>query len=174
MHCALPGLVCHMSLDSIANGALRADRACVWNYEPSSRNRDEIEQLIASLASARVADEFNVDFAADVIWGNPGGGVVHGFETLHAIHERIFAGPMKDRRSRFVLVSLAFHGDDVAVAHVRREPLDAEGRTIDTTASPDPADFQEMAMYVLVKRAKQWWLAAGQNTPVRPSPIRIV
>ena len=32
--------------------------------------------------------------------------------------------------------------------------------------------FSEMAMYVLVERGGQWWLAAGQNTPVaeRPAP----
>jgi hypothetical protein len=28
--------------------------------------------------------------------------------------------------------------------------------------------FSEMAMYVLVRRDRRWWLAAGQNTPIRP------
>jgi len=28
--------------------------------------------------------------------------------------------------------------------------------------------FSEMAMYVLVRRDGHWWLAAGQNTPMRP------
>jgi hypothetical protein len=27
-----------------------------------------------------------------------------------------------------------------------------------------------MALYVLVRRDGTWWLAAGQNTPVRPAP----
>lgn len=27
-----------------------------------------------------------------------------------------------------------------------------------------------MALYVLVRRDGQWWLAAGQNTIVRPTP----
>jgi hypothetical protein len=26
----------------------------------------------------------------------------------------------------------------------------------------------ETAMFVLVRREGQWWLAAGQNTPIRP------
>lgn len=30
--------------------------------------------------------------------------------------------------------------------------------------------FSEMAMYVLVRRDGKWWLAAGQNTPIRPKP----
>jgi hypothetical protein len=30
--------------------------------------------------------------------------------------------------------------------------------------------FSEMALYVLVRRGGTWWLAAGQNTPVLPSP----
>lgn len=30
--------------------------------------------------------------------------------------------------------------------------------------------FSEIALYVLVKRNGTWWLAAGQNTPVRPAP----
>jgi hypothetical protein len=31
--------------------------------------------------------------------------------------------------------------------------------------------FSEMAMYVLVRRDGKWWLAAGQNTPIRPKPV---
>ena len=27
--------------------------------------------------------------------------------------------------------------------------------------------FSEMALYVLVRRGGSWWLAAGQNTPIR-------
>lgn len=39
--------------------------------------------------------------------------------------------------------------------------------TTPPTADPD-RPFSEMAMYVLVRRGDQWWLAAGQNTPMRP------
>jgi hypothetical protein len=48
----------------------------------------------------------------------------------------------------------------VVIAHVRRNDL-----------RPDKAlRFSEMAMYVLVERGGQWWLAAGQNTPVVERP----
>ena len=39
------------------------------------------------------------------------------------------------------------------------------------TATPNANSdqpFSEMAMYVLVRRKGEWWLAAGQNTPIRP------
>jgi enoyl-CoA hydratase len=35
-------------------------------------------------------------------------------------------------------------------------------------SSEDDASFSEMAMYVLVSRNGDWWLAAGQNTRMRP------
>jgi hypothetical protein len=56
---------------------------------------------------------------------------------------------------------------DVAIAHVRRAALDADGETVPID---DTSVFSEMAMYVLVRRDGKWWLATGQNTPVRPKP----
>jgi hypothetical protein len=55
----------------------------------------------------------------------------------------------------------------VAIAHVRRVALDARGEQIPID---DASVFSEMAMYVLVRRDGNWWLAAGQNTPIRPKP----
>jgi len=45
--------------------------------------------------------------------------------------------------------------------------LDDDGQPAPPMAEPD-RPFSEMAMYVLVRREGQWWLAAGQNTPMRP------
>jgi hypothetical protein len=56
---------------------------------------------------------------------------------------------------------------DVAIAHVRRVALGADGQPIPID---DATVFSEMAMYVLVRRDGKWWLAAGQNTPIRPKP----
>jgi hypothetical protein len=50
---------------------------------------------------------------------------------------------------------------------VRRAALDADGEPVPID---DASVFSEMAMYVLVRRDGKWWLAAGQNTPVRPKP----
>ncbi len=57
--------------------------------------------------------------------------------------------------------------DDVIVAHVARLDLDAGGEPVPPSGD-DGAAFSEMAMYVLVRRDDDWWLAAGQNTQIRP------
>jgi hypothetical protein len=49
----------------------------------------------------------------------------------------------------------------VAIAHVRRDDLFAD----------KDHRFSEMAMYVLVQRGGEWWLAAGQNTPIAERPV---
>jgi hypothetical protein len=50
---------------------------------------------------------------------------------------------------------------------LRRVALDADGEPVPID---DAFAFSEMALYVLVRRDGEWWLAAGQNTPVRPKP----
>ena len=57
--------------------------------------------------------------------------------------------------------------EDVVIAHIARIALDPEGQPLPPTDDRDQP-FSEMAMYVLVRRNGQWWLAAGQNTPIRP------
>jgi hypothetical protein len=53
------------------------------------------------------------------------------------------------------------------VAQVRRVALTENGTPV---ADTDPKTFSEMTTFVLVRRNGQWWLAAGQHTPVRPKP----
>ena len=53
------------------------------------------------------------------------------------------------------------------IAQVRRVAIDADGEPIPID---DAAIVSEMALYVLVRRDGQWWLAGGQNTPIRPKP----
>jgi hypothetical protein len=61
---------------------------------------------------------------------------------------------------------------DVAIAQVRRVALDGEGHPIEPNLDTTKP-FSEMALYVLIRRDGAWWLAAGQNTPVRPkTPLR--
>jgi hypothetical protein len=68
--------------------------------------------------------------------------------------------------SRYQIVHVSAPAPDVAIAQVRRVALDAYGRPVPID---DAAAFSEMALYVLVRRDGQW-LAAGQNTPIRPKP----
>jgi hypothetical protein len=57
----------------------------------------------------------------------------------------------------------------VAIAQVRRVALDDDGQPVEPTSDVTGA-FSEMALYALVRRNRAWWLAAGQNTIVRPPP----
>lgn len=134
--------------------------------------RDAVDQFVAGLQSGietADAEAYNAQFSDDVMWGSPYGATVNGYDTLHSIHRGMFgsgvavAGP----RSRYETVHVMAPTQDVAIAHVRRVALTADGEQI-------PIDnisvFSEMAMYVLVRRDGTWWLAAGQNTPIRPKP----
>ena len=132
--------------------------------------RDAVEEFVAGLQTgieSADAEAYNADFAEDVMWGSPYGATVIGYDALHAIHRGMFgsgvavAGP----RSRYETVHVMAPTPDVAIAHVRRVAMDADGQPIPID---DASVFSEMAMYVLVRRDGKWWLAAGQNTPIRP------
>jgi uncharacterized protein (TIGR02246 family) len=128
-----------------------------------------VDAFVAGLQAGhdgRDAAVLNRPVAADVAWGSPFGALVDGYDTLHAIHVRFqqqAGGPPVRYEVRHVLAVT----DDVVVAHVARLVLGPDGQPAepaDDTAQP----FSELAMFVLVRRDGQWWLAAGQNTPMRP------
>ena len=129
---------------------------------------DFVTELQAGIDTADV-EMYNAHFGDDVAWGSPYGATVVGYDTLHSIHRQMFdrgvaaTGPS----SRYETVHVMAPAPDVAIAQVRRAALDAEGRPIPVD---DASAFSEMAMYVLVRRDGQWWLAAGQNTPIRRKP----
>lgn len=109
----------------------------------------------------------NRHFATDVAWGSPYGATVHGYEQLHAIHTRLKQQSTGGAASRYEIVRAFAVSEDVIVAHVARYALDPEGHPIELSEETTGA-FSEMALYVLVRRDGTWWLAAGQNTPIRP------
>jgi uncharacterized protein (TIGR02246 family) len=134
--------------------------------------RDAVDDFVTELQvgiDSADADTYNARFGDDVAWGSPYGATVVGYDTLHSIHRGMFergvaaTGPS----SRYETVHVMAPAPDVAIAHVRRAALDAEGQPIPVD---DASAFSEMAMYVLVRRDGGWWLAAGQNTPIRPKP----
>lgn len=114
------------------------------------------------------AEVYNQHFASDVLWGSPYGATVAGYDELHAIHTRLQQQNVSGN-SRYEIVSVLAPAPGIVLAQVRRDALDASGRTIEPSDDP-AARFSEMALYVLVRRAGQWWLVAGQNTPIRPAP----
>jgi uncharacterized protein (TIGR02246 family) len=133
--------------------------------------RDAIRQLVEHLQAgwdSHDADITDADLAADVLWGSPFGATVRGYDELHEIHVRLKKQGVGGPSSRFEIVQFSAPAPDVVVAHVRRAAVDADGKALEPTGETSGA-FSEMALYVLVKRDDAWWLAAGQNTPIRPA-----
>jgi len=134
--------------------------------------RGAVDRFVAGLQAgidSANAQTYNADFGEDVMWGSPYGATVLGYDALHAIHRRMFdrGVAVAGASSRYQTVHVMAPTPDVAIAHVKRVALDNDSEPIPIG---DATAFSEMAMYVLVRRDGKWWLAAGQNTPIRPKP----
>jgi PPOX class F420-dependent enzyme/OxyR family protein/uncharacterized protein (TIGR02246 family) len=150
--------------------ATDAGRPALDAGDPAARDAaDAVVRLVGELQAgwdARDADISNRHFAADIVWGGPFGATVDGYEQLHAIHLRLKQEGRGGSASRYEIVRVLAPAPGVAVAQVRRAALGQDGQPV------PPGDdftgaFSEMALYVLVRRGGTWWLAAGQNTPIR-------
>ena len=142
---------------------------------PEDEAAAAVAALVAELQHGldhRDADVYNRHFAADVRWGSPFGMTVEGYESLHAIHQRINRSGRGGPASRYEVATVLSPAPGVIVTQVRRVALGPGGEPL--PPRPPAADgsgaFSEMAMYVLVRRGGQWWLAAGQNTIVLTPP----
>ena len=147
-----------------------ANRPAIGRPDDTGAARAAVEALVAELQEgwdvhdAAIADRH---LSADVAWGSPYGATVDDYATLSAIHQRLKAAGTGGTSSRYRIQRVLPISSDVIVAHVARLALDADGVPIPPGEEAGDA-FSEMAMYVLVRRAGTWWLAAGQNTPIRP------
>ena len=138
------------------------DRATLDDPRLRVAGTTALEEFVASIQRGfdqADADLYDETFAADVLWGSPGGATLVGYGPLNTIHHAIMAGANLPV-SRYEIVQTMAPTDGVVVAQVRRSDLDA----------PPNTGFSEMALYVLIERAGRWWLAAGQNTPIIPVP----
>ena len=134
-----------------------------------------VAALVAELQQGlddRDADVYNRHFAADVLWGSPFGAVLEGYEPLHAIHQRLNAKQRGGPASRYEVAAILSPAPEVVLAQVRRVALGPDGTPVapGAPAADGSGTFSEMALYVLVRRDGEWWLAAGQNTLVLPPP----
>lgn len=137
---------------------------------PADAAHAAVTGLVAELQEGydrQDADISNRHFAADLIWGSPFGATVRSYDDLHAIHARLKQRGVGGPGSRYEVVQTLAPAPGVAVAHVRRVALDGDGDPSPEAAGQAEAGFSEMALYVLVRRGETWWLAAGQNTPIR-------
>ncbi len=114
-------------------------------------------QLQAGLQQAD-AELYDRSFAADILWGSPYGQTLAGIGPLSDAHRSLMAASVAPP-SRFEVVQAASPAPDVVVAHIRRQAAQADS-------------FSEIALYVLIRRDSQWWLAAAQNTPIASPPQR--
>jgi PPOX class F420-dependent enzyme/OxyR family protein/uncharacterized protein (TIGR02246 family) len=167
---ARPGL--QTFTDAGAAPAPRASRPTLARASDTPDAMAAVARLVDELQRGwdeHDADVANRHFANDVMWGSPFGATVRGYAELHAIHVRLKKQGRGGPASRFELVQTLAPRPDVILAHVRRFALDADGQPV--PPSPDFAGpFSEMALYVLIRRGREWWLSAGQNTPIRPGP----
>lgn len=141
-------------------------------------DQEPVQEFIAGLQTAIDAcdaDLFNRAFAEDVLWGSPFGLVVSGYDEIHSIHMRMFAAATarqvqgQSGGSRYEIEHARRIADDVAIAYVRRYSLATE-RTDEGPGRPE--GFDELALFVLVRRDDTWWLAAGLHTPDRRDVYR--
>lgn len=115
------------------------------------------------------AEQFNQQFAADVLWGSPFGAVADGYDVIHPIHRAMFErhrpadGATPGPVSRYSIEHVRFVADTVAIAYVRRTNPSVTG----DPRLGHPNAFNELALFVLIRRGERWWLAAGQHTPDR-------
>lgn len=138
----------------------------------AQRANQAVAELVKELQAGwdqHDADITDRHLASDILWGSPFGAALQGYEKLHDIHvslkHQVRGGPS----SRFEIVGVLAPAPDIAVAQVRRVALDPDGHPLEP-ASDVTGAFSEMALYVLVRRERTWWLAAGQNTPLLPPP----
>jgi pyridoxamine 5'-phosphate oxidase family protein len=134
--------------------------------------RAAVEDFAAGLQAGhdlRDADILNHQFAQDVEWGSPYGALVDGYDRLHPIHVEFQRSASDKPAFRYEVRHVLPLSDDVVVAHVARLALGPDREALPPGNDPDQP-FSEMVMFVLARRDGQWWLAAGQNTPIRQRP----
>jgi uncharacterized protein (TIGR02246 family) len=112
------------------------------------------------------ADISDRHFAADVVWGGPFGGVLRGYEDLHANQVRLKSQGQGGPSSRFEVEQIMTPAPGVAIAQIRRLALAPDGFPFRADDDHGGA-FSEVALFVLVRRDTTWWVAAGQNTPAQ-------
>ena len=129
--------------------------------------REPVDAFVRGLQEAidtGNADQFNLQFADDVLWGSPFGAVAVGYDQIHGIHSAMFAlVNHKAGASQYIVEHVRFPRPDVAIAYVRRVAAHKTTQGEQTS----PGSFDELALFVLVESDDKWWLAAAQHVPDR-------
>ncbi|MGH8569790.1 MAG: SgcJ/EcaC family oxidoreductase [Gammaproteobacteria bacterium] len=122
---------------------------------------EEIKRFIETLEEAlnkHDAEAYNRYFTNDIAWGNPNGGVLLGWEPLHAVHKGFLEGPLRNSNFRYTVHHAKYLTPDIAHVHVQ---------LVRTTADGSVVESNESCLYVLIRRHGAWWVCAGHNTRVQ-------
>lgn len=132
---------------------------------------EAVRRLVAELEQGLEADDCAAltdrSLANNVMWGSPFGDRVDGYGALHAIHARFRAHGVA-KGSRYTIERVMVPQSGMVVAHVRRIARTPSAGAATAGGIPNAGEFSEMALYVLVRSGEDWWVVAGQNTPIRP------
>ncbi len=96
-------------------------------------------------------------FTENGIFVNAVGIRLHGRLAIYESAERVMRGLLANSYARYEVESIHFLRPDVAVVNVIQHPVTREGKEIREGIKGSP-------MYVVIKEAGKWMIAAGQNT----------
>ncbi len=122
-----------------------------------------IRQIVADVEAGfntNDADLMNRHFTENAAVVNAMGIRTVGREALLAASEAGLAGFLKDQYARYEVRDVTFLREDVALAHKEAYATTAEGADVEVGHAMN-------ALYVLVKAAGRWQIAARQNTLVQ-------
>jgi uncharacterized protein (TIGR02246 family) len=126
------------------------------------RDAAAIEQVIADVQSGFNTNDPELSvrhFLANASAVNVVGVQLTGWDALLDANRVGLAGALRDEHARYEVNDIVFLRPDVAIAHKRAWATDPDGEPIDV-------DHTMVALYVFVREAGRWWIAARQNTLV--------
>ncbi|UYM06392.1 SgcJ/EcaC family oxidoreductase [Solicola gregarius] len=124
-----------------------------------------VRQVVADIETAFNTNDavlMNAHFAADATATNAVGQRVRGIEALDDAARSGLDGFLRDQYVRYEIADVSFPRPDTAIVHKLATATDEHG-------APIAVGHEMIAMYVLVKEAGRWWIAARANTLV-PRP----
>lgn len=124
---------------------------------------DKIEDLVKQTEVAFNTSDpeaFANTFTDDAWSVSVTGQLLHGRDEILETTRELFAGPLHDQFARYVVDDVQHVGADVAVVRKLAYATDEDGNDLEV-------DHAMVALYVLVRRADGWRVAARQNTLVQ-------
>ncbi|ASO17762.1 uncharacterized protein (TIGR02246 family) [Actinoalloteichus hoggarensis] len=117
----------------------------------------EVIREVEAAVNTNDAELLTARFTENTVVVNAAGSLLTGRRELLAANRRALAGFLRDEHVRYELGDVVFLRPDVAIAVKTARSATAAGEPLE-------ADPSMIALYVLVKEAGRWWVAARENT----------